>query len=110
MIGDRKCSTAETAAATAITLGIPTELIERLAQQLAPLVVEALNRSGQNSPWLDFAGALAYTGFTGDKLYKLTAAKAIPFRKKEGGQGLLFHTAELDGWLESHYPRQDRGA
>ena len=56
------------------------------------------------SPWLDFEAALAYLGFSRDRLYKLTAARAIPFRKKRDGQGLLFHRGELDRWLEREYP------
>jgi excisionase family DNA binding protein len=92
----------------ALSFSVPEELIERVAARVADLVTASLDQSGADSPWLDFDGALAYTGFTRDKLYKLTAAKAIPFRKKEGGQRLLFHKPELDGWLESLYPRQDR--
>jgi excisionase family DNA binding protein len=45
-----------------------------------------------------------YLGFSRDRLYKLTAARAIPFRKKRDGQGLLFHRGELDRWLEREYP------
>jgi len=29
-----------------------------------------------------------------------------PFRKKGGGQALLFHRDELNNWLESLYPRE----
>ena len=55
------------------------------------------------SPWLDVEAALEYLPFSRDQLYKLTAAKAIPFRKKRDGQGLLFHRGELDRWLETAY-------
>ena len=48
--------------------------------------------------------AAAYLGFSRDRLYKLTAARAIPCRKKRDGQGLLFHRGELDRWLEREYP------
>jgi excisionase family DNA binding protein len=93
----------------AITMPIPVELIEQIAARTAELV---LGRIGEfvtpTSPWLDLEGAIAYTGFGRDKLYKLTAAQAIPFRKKEDGQGLLFHRDELDAWLKTCYPRQDR--
>ena len=47
---------------------------------------------------------MSYLGFSRNKLYKLTAAQAIPFRKKRDGQGLLFHRDELDRWLEREYP------
>ena len=49
-----------------------------------------------------------YDRVSRDTLYKLTAARAIPFRKKLNGQGLRFHRDELDGWMETHYPRLDR--
>jgi excisionase family DNA binding protein len=46
---------------------------------------------------------MAYLKFSRDRLYKLTAAKAIPCRKKLDGQGLLFHRDELDRWVEAAY-------
>lgn len=46
---------------------------------------------------------MAYLAFSRDRLYKLTAARAIPFRKKHDGQGLLFHRDELDRWVEAEY-------
>src|SRR5205807_8513195 len=61
----------------------------------------------RSSPWLDVVGACAYLGFSRDRLYKLSAAGAIPCRKKRGGQGLLFHREELDAWVESAYERLD---
>ena len=38
---------------------------------------------------------------------KLTAARAIPFHKKQDGQGLRFHRDELDAWTRDQYPRLD---
>ena len=82
-----------------LTLLAPTQLLESLAE----LVAERLPGQSPESPWLDFEGARAYLRFSRDQLYKLTAAKAIPFRKKRGGQGLLFHREELDRWIEAAY-------
>jgi excisionase family DNA binding protein len=82
-----------------LTLLAPTELLESLAE----LVAERLPAKRPESPWLDFEGARAYLRFSRDQLYKLTAARAIPFRKKRGGQGLLFHREELDRWIEAAY-------
>ena len=85
-------------------------LLEALARRLTALVLEQLSQqlAAQSSPWLDFEAACAYLGFSADSLYKLTAARAIPCRKKAGGQGLRFHRAELDAWMETRYPRLDR--
>jgi excisionase family DNA binding protein len=80
------------------TLTVPAELLDALADLVAARV-----RTAPESPWLDFDGAREYLRFSRDQLYKLTAARAIPFRKKRDGQGLLFHRAELDSWLETAY-------
>ena len=78
-------------------------LLQALAEQVAAQVRELLETPQPNSPWLDFDGAREYLRFSRDQLYKLTAAKAIPFRKKRGGQGLLFHRDELDRWVQAAY-------
>ena len=94
----------EPGAGHALTVGIPDELVQALAERIAALVVgRAEARPQVESPWLDFEAALTYLGFSRDRLYKLTAAKAIPFRKKLDGQGLLFHRDELDRWVEATY-------
>ncbi len=86
-----------------------TELIEATAQRVAELLRDELAAiGGSTSPWLDFDAACSYLGFSHDTLYKLTAARAIPCRKKADGQGLRFHRQELDSWMESTYPRLDR--
>ena len=87
-------------------LQLPDALLERLAQRLVELLAPALQTGAPASPWLDFEGARAYLGFSRDKLYKLTAARAIPHRKRHGGQGLLFHRDELDAWVETAYSRE----
>jgi excisionase family DNA binding protein len=87
-----------------VALAVPDELLHALAERTASLVTEQLALAGQaESPWLDFEGAMAYLGFSRDRLYKLTAARAIPFRKKRDGQGLLFRRDELDLWVEAEY-------
>ena len=85
-----------------LTLTVPAELLEALAELIATRIGEQLP-APEPSPWLDFDGAREYLHFSRDQLYKLTAARAIPFRKKRGGQGLLFHRGELDRWLEAAY-------
>jgi excisionase family DNA binding protein len=92
---------------------VPAELIDALADRVATLVSEEIAQqlgAQQISPWLTVDQTCAYLGFSRDTLYKLTAARAIPFRKKQGGQGLRFHRDELDAWMEAQYPRVDRFA
>jgi excisionase family DNA binding protein len=87
-----------------LAVAVPDELVEALAERTATLVAARLAPVTRvESPWLDFEGAMAYLGFSRDRLYKLTAARAIPFRKKRDGQGLLFHRGELDRWVEAEY-------
>jgi len=85
-----------------LTLLVPEELLQALAELVAAHVSERLP-ARLESPWLDFEGAREYLSFSRDQLYKLTAARAIPFRKRRGGQGLLFHRDELDRWLQAAY-------
>jgi excisionase family DNA binding protein len=92
---------------------IPNELIDALAERIAGRVRDQLaqqltTQQQQVSPWLTVDQTCAYLSFSRDALYKLTAARAIPFRKKEGGQGLRFHRHELDTWMATQYPRVDR--
>jgi excisionase family DNA binding protein len=87
-----------------LALVVPEQLVEELAARTAELVAARLAPvTRTESPWLDFEGTMAYLSFSRDRLYKLTAAKAIPFRKKLDGQGLLFHRDELDRWVEAAY-------
>ena len=86
-----------------IGLTIPASLLDALAERVARRVLSQLAPPQASSPWLDVEGALAFLPFSRDQLYKLTSAKAIPFRKKRGGQGLLFHRGELERWLEAEY-------
>jgi excisionase family DNA binding protein len=90
-----------------LPLLVPAELVEAIAQRVVELLREQAPAAEPASPWLDVDGACGYLGFSRDRLYKLTAAGAIPCRKKRGGQGLLFHRAELDGWVEEAYERLD---
>jgi excisionase family DNA binding protein len=87
-----------------LALSLPDELVQTLAERVATLLDERFDAPRPQTPWLDFDAAQEYLGFSRDRLYKLTAARAIPFRKKRDGQGLLFHRGELDRWLEQEYP------
>ncbi len=107
MHGDRTAHTASSSEREerepTFTLTLSEVLLDGLAERVAARVNELLQAPRPVSPWLDFEAACAYLRFSSDQLYKLTAAKAIPFRKKREGQGLLFHQAELDRWLEAAY-------
>jgi excisionase family DNA binding protein len=86
-----------------ITFTVPDAMLDALAERVARRVLSQLEPPQSASPWLDDEAAHEYLPFSRDQLYKLTAAKAIPFRKKRDGQGLLFHRGELERWLEAVY-------
>jgi excisionase family DNA binding protein len=86
-----------------LTLTIPEGLLAALAERIAAKLPHQPPPAQTASPWLDTAGACAYLGLSRQQLYKLTAARSIPVRKKRGGHGLRFHRGELDAWLEQAY-------
>ena len=91
-----------------LALTIPDELVDAVAQRVAGLLRQDRPRQEPPSPWLDVDGACAYLRFSRNTLYRLTAARAIPCRKKAKGQRLRFHRDELDAWMREQYPRLDR--
>lgn len=86
-----------------------SDALDQLLQDLARRIAGELARqappqppSGQEdrSPWLNIANASQYLDWPKQRLYKLTAAGAIPHYKHDGR--LLFHRSELDTWLREH--------
>jgi excisionase family DNA binding protein len=93
---------------TQVSLVVPDGVIEEAVRRVASLLLPRTRTSrAPESPWLTFEQARGYLGFSRDQLYKLTAARAIPCRKKLNGQGLRFHRDELDSWMDAEYPRLD---
>jgi excisionase family DNA binding protein len=92
-----------------LAITLPSGLVEQIARRVAELLAPRLAQHDQaQSPWLTLEQACSYLGLSKDGLYKLTAARAIPCRRKDGGQRLIFHRDELDSWIETAYPRLDR--
>ena len=87
-----------------LSLSIPDELLAALAERVATLALKRDESTREPaSPWLDAEAAAAYLGLPRGQLYKLTAANAIPVRKRRRGQGLRFRREELDAWIEAEY-------
>jgi excisionase family DNA binding protein len=93
-----------------VEFAVPDELLEQLAQRVADLIrngtrdeVRPAGGERAESPWMTVLEAAAYLGCSRHTLYRYTAAKAIPHRKRRGGQGLLFRRDELDHWIEAEY-------
>ena len=89
-----------------IAVTVPEDLIEAIARRVVDLLREHDRQVCEDgSPWLDFEARSRLPRLQPRHLYKLTAARAIPFRKKAGGQGLRFHRDELDAWMKTAYPQ-----
>jgi excisionase family DNA binding protein len=90
-----------------LVVGLPEPLLDALAERVALLVLERMEQT-ESTPWMDVEAAAAYLGFSRDRMYKLTAASAIPYRRQPGGQRLIFHRDELDRWLKAAWERHGR--
>lgn len=83
---------------TSVSLTLPPELLESIAERAAELV--AARAPAAPAPWMNVDQASHYLGIPKQSLYKLTSAKAIPHAKP--GNRLLFKREDLDAWLEEH--------
>jgi excisionase family DNA binding protein len=74
-------------------------LVERIAERVCERLVDHQGVASESrSPWMGIERAAEYVDWPKQRLYKLTAAGAIPHYKHEGR--LLFRSDELDRWLE----------
>lgn len=71
--------------------------VAALARRLAPLISASLPEA-QSDGWLDFDGAVDHLGMKRAALYKLTAARTIPFHQDGPGCKLWFLRSELNEW------------
>lgn len=89
-------STAPGAFTLQAALSLSPDDLRALAEAVAPLL-----SSDAASPWMTTDEAAVYLRWPKERIYKLTAAKAIPHRRH--GNRVLFHRAELDAWLDEHH-------
>jgi excisionase family DNA binding protein len=84
-----------------LSADVPHELIVAIAQEVAKILAAGgAGAEPVESGWMSAAQAAEYLGWPAQRIYKLTAAGAIPHRKH--GQRLLFDRAELDEWLDGY--------
>jgi excisionase family DNA binding protein len=79
-------------------LDLLAPILTAVDERVDKLVNERLEELNQ-SPWMNVKEAADYLRCGTSRLYKLTAADAIPHFKEEGR--LLFNRHELDSWLEN---------
>ena len=80
-----------------LTLDLPPELVEAIAERAAELVLE--QAPAQSERWVGTRDAADYLGCSPGRLHNLTSAGRIPHHR-EGGR-LVFSTRELDDWIRS---------
>lgn len=79
-----------------LSLDLPDELLERIAQRAAELVVE--RQVANASPWLDTKGAAEYLAAPVSRVHDLVQlGRLTPCRD---GRRLLFRRDDLDRYLE----------
>jgi excisionase family DNA binding protein len=88
------------------TLDIPSDAYLELSLEALTAIAREVAKilADQNTPtrsgWLTAPQAAEHLGWPTQRVYKLTAAGAIPHRKHR--QRLLFDRNELDAWLEAY--------
>jgi len=92
---------------SAILEALLSELIDgddtalaRLADKLAPLLVDRIAPPSSNDGWLRGADQIAsYIGSPRSRVYALASARRIPVQRD--GSALVARRSELDSWLRS---------
>jgi excisionase family DNA binding protein len=74
--------------------------LARLADKLAPLLLDRLVEPSSGEGWLRGADEIAgYIGSPRSRVYALVSARRIPVQRD--GSALVAHRSELDSWLRS---------
>ena len=81
---------------SALSLAVPSELVEAVAERVAELLVERLPMQGP-APWLDVDGAAEYLSCPKSRVYEFIAAKRV--RHFRDGRRVLFRREDLDAAL-----------
>lgn len=85
-----------------VTIALPAEVIDKLAEAVAADVVQRLSEAGTHGDrWLTTREAADYLGLTVAAIHKRTAARQIPFEQAGPGCKCYFRSADLDHWRAS---------
>jgi excisionase family DNA binding protein len=83
----------------AVSLQIPAELVEQIAERAAEIVAERAGAgAGGAGEWLTVAEAADHLRCSTGRVYQLVSARRIPFQKD--GSRVLFRRSEVDAWVE----------
>lgn len=83
-----------------ISMAFPPELLDAMADALAPRLAERLSgyETAPEGGWMTTAQAADYLALTVDAIHKYTAACEIPCHEDRAGGKKFFQRAELDAW------------
>lgn len=99
-------SSLRSAGAAELSIALPPEMLDALADRLAPRVAALLQETAESERWLNSAQAADYLGLTRNALHKLTSAREIPFEQDGPSCKLFFRRSELDAWRAGERPRK----
>ena len=85
---------------TELSITLPAHLVEEVAHRVATIVTAEINTTRTTTPYMTVAEAAEYLRWPKERIYKLTAARAIPHAKHEGR--ILFRRDVLDAWLDEY--------
>ncbi len=83
--------------ASDLTWSIPISFVDAIARRVATIVIAETNRTTTVTPYMTVPEAADYLRWPKERIYKLTAANAIPHIHHEGR--ILLRRDELDMWL-----------
>ena len=83
----------------AVLEALDDDALDVLAAKVAPRLL-SLERAPHDDGWIDARQAAAYLGTTLSSLWKLTAARQIPFSQDGPGCKCWFKRSQLDAWRE----------
>ena len=93
------------AIALALIDALDDDALDVLAVRLAPRLVARLPTPNYDDGWIDSREAARYVGLPLSSLWKLTAAREIPFQQEAPGCKCWFRRSELDQWREGAWKR-----
>lgn len=83
---------------TGLTVQMPPEMIEQIAERAAEMVAEQQGGRGAADAWLSVAEAADYLRCSTGRIYQLVSARRIPYSKD--GSRTLFRRSQIDAWIE----------
>jgi hypothetical protein len=85
-----------------LSLPLPRELVDEIAERAADLVAERLGARNGSDGWLRGAEAIAtYIGSPPSRVYALAACKPPRIPIQHDGSSLVAKRADLDTWITS---------